>query len=321
MRRYLFGITTLMAASLVLGACSSEPEPNVLQAVKGTVSSMNASAGVWSDAPVLMVDVAPIEGIDGATSQTDMEIQAVYNDTEIWFRFEWADATKSQTRMWTFDGSAWSKGGNEDRLGLYWQINPVDQFGTKGCTALCHDVEDDPNEWYMITPRDGQRADNWHWKAQRSDPVGYADDKWLGGVLTDPDDVESANHGDSKDSGGYSGNSAEGGGPAKMGPSLDSAFLLASEAIDLDMARVSAGTQIPKEILARPVGSRGDIDAQGTYNRGKWVVVMHRALDTGNNDDVEFNTARDYPFGLSVFDNAGGFKHAVSQEVLFLQFD
>ena len=47
---------------------------------------------------------------------------------------------------------------------------------------------------------------------------------------------------------------------------------------------------------------------------------MHRNMDTGNGDDVQFNPARTYPFGLAVFDNAGGVKHAVSQEVLFLEF-
>lgn len=250
-----------------------------------------------------------------------VKIQAVYNDTDIWFRFEWPDPTKSQTRMWSYDGGSWSKGGNEDRLGLYWAITSVDRFGTQGCSALCHDVADDPQEWYMITPEDGQRADNWHWKAQRSDPVGYVDDKWLGGVLEDPGDVESANHGDSRDSGSYKANASEdGSGPAMMPPTLGSAVLINTEAIPLDMSLITAGVQIPREILERPVGSCGDIDSSGSHNNGIWTTVIHRNMDTGNSDDVQFNPARTYPFGLSVFDNAGGFKHAISQEVLFLKF-
>lgn len=197
----------------------------------------------------------------------------------------------------------------------------MDKFGTKGCAAICHDVADDPDEWYMITPKAGQRADNWHWKAQRSLPVGYVDDKWLGSTLEDPSDVESANHGDAKDSGGYSANAAEDGkSPAFMPPNLDNPVLIKSEALPLDASVITEGSQVPREVLDRPIGSRGDIDSMATYDNATWTTVMHRKMDTGNNDDVQFNPARTYQFGAAIFDNAGGFKHAVSQDVIFLEF-
>ncbi|MBC8280579.1 MAG: hypothetical protein H8E48_07330 [Chloroflexi bacterium] len=320
MKKSVVGIIFTLTAALLLAACGGEPDPNTLQAIKGT-ASLDVADTAWSSAPMLTVAATPIEGIDGGTPAATIKVQAVYNDSDIWLRFEWPDPTKSQTRLWTYDGTSWSKGGNEDRLGLYWQISTLDQFGTRGCAALCHDAASDPDEWYMITPKDGQRADNWHWKAQRSLPVGYVDDKWLGGVLEDPSDVESANHGDSKDSGGYSSNASEDGkSPAFMPPDLGSAVLIKSEAIPLDASMITAGVQVPKEMLERPVGSRGDINSMAVYENATWTTVMHRKMDTDNNDDVQFNPARTYPFGVAVFDNAGGFKHAVSPEVLFLEF-
>ncbi|NQW23208.1 MAG: hypothetical protein HQ475_07180 [SAR202 cluster bacterium] len=320
MRRYAAGILFALATMLVLSGCGGEPDPSTLEAVKGT-ASLDVANAVWSSAPVLTVAAAPIDGIEGATPAATIKVQAVYNDTDIWMRFEWPDPTKSQTRLWTYDGTSWSKGGNEDRLGLYWQISTLDKFGTKGCNALCHDTADNPDEWYMISPKDGQRADNWHWKAQRALPVGYVDDKWLGGVLEDPTDVESANHGDSKDSGGYSANASEDGkSPAFMPPNLGSAVLIKSEAVPIDVSMITDGVQIPRELIERPIGSRGDIDSMAVYDNATWITVMHRKLDTGNNDDVQFNPARSYPFGVAVFDNAGGFKHAISQEALFLKF-
>lgn len=325
MRKGIPILVTLVALSLIMVACSKAPEPNTLVAVKGTPGSLNGSDAIWSKAPALQVKLEVIEGTEGS-SPGEVKVQAVYDKSDIWFRFEWADATESIDRSWTFDGTAWKKSGNEDRLALYWEITPIKQFDTKGCTVLCHNEGDNPEDWYMIAPGEQDRADNWHWKAARSNPVGYADDKWLTGILADPEDRESANHGDEKTSNGYTSNSTKDKkGPAMMqdpdkAPSLGPAFLLASEAVPLDPAKFKAGDKVPAYLLAKPEGSRGDIEAKGVYGDGKWVVVLHRKLNTGNDDDVQFNTARTYPFGLSVFDNAGGANHAVSQDVLWLKF-
>jgi hypothetical protein len=73
---------------------------------------------------------------------------------------------------------------------------------------------------------------------------------------------------------------------------------------------------IPGYILDRPLGSRGDVDAAGTWQEGRWVVVLRRALDTEHKDDVVFVPQQALPFGVAVLDNAGDTKHKVAELVM-----
>lgn len=312
----------------LLAACGGDStSPNTLLAAKNTPASLSADDPAWADADTTTIKTVVIEG-SGAQQEVDVSVKALYNDTDVFFRVEWADSSESVARLWEYDGSAWTSVGNEDRLALYLEISPIDRFQTRGCGVLCHNPEADPiDSWYMITPAEDDRADNWHWKAARTNPIGQVDDKFLTGILEDPEDIESANKGDAKDSGGYADNlAADGPGPAMMQdpakePSAGSSALLASEAVDLDASSMSAGDTVPRELLAEWTGSRGDITAEGVWADGKWTVVFQRKLDTGHDDDVQFTTGRSYPFGLSVFDNAGGVDHTTSSDVLILKFD
>lgn len=318
----------LIVAALVAGACGGggAGAPNELVATKKAPASLAADDAAWKDAGPILIKATVIEG--SATKQgVEVKAQALYSDTDMWFRFEWTDATESAGRVWAYDGTKWTSSGNEDRLALYWEITPIDKFQTRTCAALCHNpVADAVDKWYMITPGLADRADNWHWKAARTNPVGQIDDKYLTGVLTDPKDVESANKGDAKDKGGYVDNrTADGAGPAKMQdpskqPSAGSANILTSEAVALDASKFKAGDKVPRELLEPWVGSRGDFEAKGVYGGGKWTVVFHRKLNTGHDDDITFVVGKTYPFGLSVFDNAGGVNHTVSSDVLTLKF-
>jgi hypothetical protein len=55
------------------------------------------------------------------------------------------------------------------------------------------------------------------------------------------------------------------------------------------------------------------------WQNGKWTVMMSRKLETGYDDDVQFNTRKKYPFALAVFDNAHE-HHSYNSEPLKLQF-
>jgi hypothetical protein len=330
MRKAYVGLVILLmtVAIAALGACGGDDgSPNTLVAKKQAPASLSADDPAWQDAKAVTITTAVIEG-SKAANDVDVSAKALYDGNDVWFRFEWADATESADRVWTYDGSAWASGGNEDRLALYWEITPIDRFQTRGCAVLCHNPEADPiDTWYMITPGEDDRADNWHWKAARTNAIGQADDKYLTGVLDDPEDIESANHGDAKDSGGYVNNANDdGSGPGKMQDpakesSAGSKFILVSEAVALDVAALSAGDTLPRELLDPWTGSRGDLETQGVWANGKWTVVLHRKLDTGNDDDVKLVPGKSHPFGLSVFDNAGGINHTVSVDVFLLKFD
>ncbi|HDZ26196.1 MAG TPA: hypothetical protein ENH65_06755 [Candidatus Aminicenantes bacterium] len=73
------------------------------------------------------------------------------------------------------------------------------------------------------------------------------------------------------------------------------------------------GAVVPERILREPSESRADIKQAGTWSNGEWTVEIKRALDTGNDDDIQFSDlSLNYLFGVSVMDNAGGDAHIFS---------
>lgn len=331
LKRFIWLTLAAAIAGTTLSACgggsgSGGGSATDLVAKKQAPASLAGDDAAWSGASVTTIKTTVIEG-SKAKAPVEVKAQALYSGEDIWFRFEWPDATETSNRLWEYDGTKWAKLNNEDRLGLYWEITPIEKFQTRGCTTLCHNPESDTiDKWYMIAPTADGLADNWHWKAARTNAIGQSDDKYLTGVLEDPKDIETANHGDKKDSGGYVDNvTKDGTGPEKMldpskKASLGSPFILVSEAVTLDVASLKAGDKIARELLAPWVGSRGDIESKGVYASGKWTVVMHRKLDTGHDDDIKLVPGKTYPFGLSVFDNTDGVNHTVSPDVLLLKF-
>ncbi len=296
-------------------------EANTLLAIKVDEVTMDANAAFWTDAPGLTI---PTEATtDDRPDGADVLLQAAYDDNFIIVRAEWADSTESVWKnAWTWDGTAFTKSGDEDRILIHFPIGQYAEFASKGCTEACHNTADDAETWYMATSDEAQRLDQWHWKATRTNYIGFADDKWVG-IQTDPTDVESAHHGDAKDSGGDTTNVNEAGdGPAFMhGGELTGGFIPAGQEIAIDTSLLSAGDTIPGYILAPLVGSRGDVLAQGVWENGRWVVVLMRALDTGHEDDVVFLPPRPVPFGVSIVDDGGGLKHTNAPDVLILEWE
>jgi len=76
-------------------------------------------------------------------------------------------------------------------------------------------------------------------------------------------------------------------------------------------------------ITVKPVigtGSRADIISVGIYTGNGWILEFKRKLDTGDDKlDVTFDTSKDYPFGLGIFDNAA-IAHAIAP-FLTLKFE
>jgi hypothetical protein len=267
--------------------------------------------------------------VEGSLTKQGVTVkaQALYNDTDIWFRFEWSDTTQNADRFWQYDGKKWTSVGSEDRFALLWEISPLYRFQTRGCTAVCHNPVSDPiAKWYMVTPSADDRADNWQWLAGRTNPVGQVDDKMLVGALSDPASLGSSFVNDASKGGGSTNNrTADGTGPAKMQDpskpaSAGSGFLLASEAVNIDPSKFKEGDKVPRDLLTPTLGSRGDIEAKGVWANSTWTVVFHRKLDTGNEDDIQFVVGRTIPFGLAAFDNAAGFNHTVPTDPLYLIF-
>jgi len=327
MKRFSMIVITGLLLVLVLAACSgggSEPAApesklNTLTAVKVDATSLDLNAAYWANAPVMSVDTQP--AAEGNPDGPVVKMQAVYDGEYIAIRAEWADPTESLKNLWTWDGAAFTKSGDEDRLMMVFPIQNNAEFASKGCAAACHNSSENPDEWWMGSDDQALTYDAWHGKSTRTYPVGYVDDKWWG-VQEDPADVESSRHGDAKDSGGEKTNANEAGdGPMFMnseGPGPE--FILTADAVPLDTSMLSTGDVIYGYTLEKPVGSRGDIEANAVWANGTWVVVYRRLLNTGHDDDVSFSPPKPAPFGMSVVDNGGGLPHTVAPDVLTLEW-
>lgn len=138
-----------------------------------------------------------------------------------------------------------------------------------------------------VSSDDNYHADIWFWKAVRTDPGGYADDKLQ---------IYSTEH-------------------------LDDATLLLSKQFRQfylvrkgDPGRSAYQQIIPLAYLGdavapyqqrEPQGSRGDIQARGHWQDGVWTVEFARDLITQDPDDIAFIQGQDMQFGISRYEIAG----------------
>ncbi len=309
-------------------------EEPTLMAVPASVGPTLDGAGTdaaWVEANALTVHVS-----GGKAGEVDVTLKAVYSASDVYMLLEWADETMSiDKKMWSLDGSEWSQTGNEDRFAILWNIDDsIAQFNTAGCTVVCHTK--------MSTNSAAEFGDMWHWKAARSNPVGYVDDKYLNNT-GDADD--GGRHGDGGDS-TYSDNKDEDGNGApdyawaSTAPSAPSAvsvdlaerFLLKDEELaysatnPLTGASWAPGDTVPGYRLREPGGSRSDVEAYGVWANGVWTVEVKRALDTGANAlkegekvDQVFDLTETYHFGLAIMDDTGS-GHSVSAAPIALTF-
>lgn len=299
--------------SLAAPVPAAENELKAIKVDKGPVIDGKPDK-VWNK--VRPIQIKLIEGVH--PKEVTASVKALYTDTDLYLLFRWKDATESYNRVYEFDGSQWVKRkGNEDRLGIIWDINGnIKDFKAKGCAILCHE-----DGKYMKTNAPGERGDVWHWKSQRSNPVGYADDQMLTDILDKHGDEETGRVSDKKEGGGYSGNWDKATkrpkysfkDMAKSGP-----ILLKAEAVKISGDTPFAkGMILPRQVLSRPVGSRGDIEAKGIWKKGTWTLEMKRALNTGHDDDVQFDPLKSNYFGLAVFDNTHEKEHATTHETAY----
>ncbi len=296
----------------------------VLTSKKVKSAPGDAGSSVWNqakEAKVVLTGGGKFEG-----KAIDLKTKSVYTGDEIFFRFEWPDKDKSmQKNAWKFSGGKFSKiKANEDRLGVVFEINRIDKFATKGCAVLCHNESKNEKEWYYAVSSAKEKADMWHWKAVRSNPVGYTEDGYV--VFNSSKEPEK---GRKRDAGSgtkaKSNRTKDKSGPAYMQDLSKSATipgtLLVSQAVEIkDHANFKEGDEIPGYMLNTAwKDSFADVKAKGVWQNGKWTVVMSRKLNTGYDDDTQFNTRKKYPFSLAVFDNSGG-HDSYNAEPLKLQF-
>ena len=131
------------------------------------------------------------------------------------------------------------------------------------------------------------RADVWFWKACRTDPAGYADDKYHD----------------------YSDKPIADATPI-VTPSGRIFYLarMADEGKPAYEAALYPGKQqerMPRFISRKPEGSRADVRAKGIWSKGEWTVEFGRLLNTGHADDIAMSPGGKYCMAVSRFETAG----------------
>jgi len=295
----------------------------VLTSKKVKSAPSDAGSPQWNEAKESKIALTGAGTVEG--TPLEFKAKSVYTKDEIFFRFEWADKDKTLNKnRWKNSGGKWTKfKGDEDRLGVTWEINRIDKFATKGCAVLCHNESKNEKDWYYAVSSAKEKADMWHWKSVRSNPVGYTED---GFVTTNPS--KKPEEGRKRDAGSgkaKSNRTKDKSGPAYLqNPSMLASVedaLLVSEAVEIKADTAFQDDQeVPGYMLYTEwKGSFADVKTKGVWENGKWTLVMSRKLDTGYDDDIQFNTRKIYPFAVAVFDDAHE-HNSYNSEPLKLEF-
>lgn len=316
-------LMVITICGLVLYGCEKTKEDKVLISQEVESAPTELDSPQWNNAKEVEFVLEGAGSVEGKTIET--KVKSVYTKEEIFFLLEWPDADKSMNKKkWRFTGGKWVKQkGDEDRLGIVWEISRIDKFATKGCAILCHNESENEKDWYYAVSSKKEKADLWHWKAVRANPVGYTED---GYVVTNPSKEPEKGRFRDAGSGKAKGNSTKDkSGPAYMQdlskPASIKGSLLVDEAVKISGSSVfKDGDEIPGYMLnTKWTGSFADIKTKGVWKDGKWTVMLSRKLRTENDDDVQYNTKKKYSFGIATFDNAHE-HHSYNSDPLKLQF-
>lgn len=233
-----------------------------------------------------------------------VEIRAFYTDQELFLQLSWEDATRDQSmRDWQFDGKKWQNTGQfEDGFGLLWDAKG--KFHNFSCSYACHisDFGVNQDSFHasnkMRMANEDSWLDLWNWKAARTAKLGFADDRYL--------DFEGM-HGDTPGELFTENSTAHVTGRSDLQPfSADDAPVYDAERLPADEGFRAPGSLAPGYLTKRPVGGRADVLASTLYERGRWIVTLRRALQTGDPHDVVFVPGDEMgvAFGMALMDHS-----------------
>ncbi len=202
----------------------------------------------------------------------DIRIKAVYTDKDICFLVKFPDPDESRThKSW-----AWSKV----------QDSYVDDSDREDVFQLVFSMENHPAD-LSVYADNNYKADVWFWKACRTDPAGYADDKM--NILSDRETDKSTVL------------------TSRTGKKM---YLLrpqdaGTSCFEPKIYDKYEGNRVPGFVNRVPSGSVADIKAKGIWQNGTWTIELLRAINTGHNDDLQFDIKKEYLFGVSRYEIAG----------------
>ncbi|MBF0572329.1 MAG: hypothetical protein HQK69_01015 [Desulfamplus sp.] len=202
----------------------------------------------------------------------NINLKAVYDDKKIYFLVVFPDIDESRshkTWIWNAKNNGYEIGPDrEDTFIFKWNME------NKQASLSIH--SDNPHI-----------ADIWFWKADRTDPLGFADDKMdyfsEKFMLNTMELISNA------------------GKHMFLKRTPDKGYPAYQTTLPVDYA----GDKIPHYSSQKPIGSRADVSAKGIWSKNEWTIEFSRKLKTGNLDDLQFNIEDIYYFGVSRYEIAG----------------
>ena len=239
---------------------------------------------VWAKANPLAVVVR--EALGGGDPR-EVVVRGLYTDDTLYVLAQWPDTTRSDMR----DPYVWNPQTKQyDR-----PTRPDDQFALE--FPMVGDFEIN-----MLATGTGFVADVWHWKAGRTNPGGWSDDKRH---IIGQTPVKGAKE---YDLGGratvYVARPMDEGEPSYTRRARPTSYL--SDVVN---------SYVPQP----PSGSVADVRAKGLHDGAAWTLEMSRKLDTGHSDDAVIEANEDNPCAIAILDDELNWRHSVSQ-LLLLRF-
>ncbi len=179
----------VLRAVRVAGAPAGIDDPvwDSVAPLRPTLSNMSVGL-LYGDGQLNMSGT--FNGIDDFNDgdPADLELRAVHDGSNLYILAQWSDRSFDvDRRRWLYNGptdplkpgeaaAGWTSQRNDDKIALAFEIDSASsEFGTfaeAGCAASCHNVGGELD----MRPAAGA-VDIWHWKASRSEPLGYVDDQ------------------------------------------------------------------------------------------------------------------------------------------------
>lgn len=205
------------------------------------------------------------------SSQRPITLKTYHDSENIYFLAKYPDrsaSTEHKTLVWNDKEQVYIEGmDREDVLVLKWSMTGGNMSYNRN----------------LIEPH---TADIWFWKACRSNPAGYLDDKY--NIVSTEKTKESL---------------------VLISDKYDNLYLQRKgdeglSSYSEEMFFEYLGPAVRKFYPREPQGSRADIKGKGNWSDGFWTIEISRKLDTGNTDDVVIGVGGSYIFGVSLYEMA-----------------
>jgi hypothetical protein len=232
---------------------------------------------LWAKAKPVTVQIREAMGGD---HPRPVILRAPHTDDSLYIAAEWDDPTKSDMR----DPYIWNPGQMKyDR-----PSKPDDQFAIEFPISGDFAIS-------MLTVEREYKADVWHWKAGRGNPIGWVDDKYH--VISQspvPNGKEHKLH---------SGRRVF---IARVQDAGKSPYVLKPEPVAFD------GNMVDSFAQQQPDGSMADVRGKGAHNGKGWFLEMGRRFSTGHDDDAVIDPKKDTPCAIAVLNDGLYEEHSVS---------